>query len=86
MIGRVLCAQMFSQINIYEAPGTAHLGAGDRAGLGASLQGIGVDSEEGGGFDEVEGAHAQEKCFLQIRSMTKACLPLSARVSRPASR
>ena len=86
MIGRVLCAQMVNQINIDETPRPPDLGAGDRAGLGAGLQRIGVDAEEVGGFNEVECAHGQAKCFVQIRSMTSTCLLVSMRVSRPASR
>lgn len=77
---------MVCQINIDEAPGSAHLGAGDRAGLGASLQRIGVNAEEGSGFDKVERTHDQEKCFPQMRSMTSTCFPVSMRVSRPATR
>ena len=63
MIGRVLCAQMVGQINIDEAPRPAHLGAWDRAGLGAGLQRVWVNAEEGGGFDEVERAHGQAAGF-----------------------
>ena len=57
MIGRVLCAKMLCQINIEEAPRPTHLGAGDRACLGARLQRVGMEAEEGGSFGEVERAH-----------------------------
>lgn len=77
---------MVRQINIDEAPGSAHLGAWDRTGLGASLQRVGVNAEEGSSFDEVERAHDQEKCLLHICSIASHCRLLSMRVSRPASR
>jgi hypothetical protein len=48
---------MLCQINIEEAPRPTHLGAGDRACLGARLQRVGMEAEEGGSFGEVERAH-----------------------------
>ena len=59
MIGRVLCTQIVRQINIDENPLSPNLGARHLAGLGAGLQGIRVDAEEIGSFDEVERAHGQ---------------------------
>lgn len=56
-MGCVLCPKMICQINIKEAPLAADLGAGNLAGLRPGLQRVRVQTEKGGGFDEVERAH-----------------------------
>jgi hypothetical protein len=52
-----LCAQVFNQVKIEEAPRLADLGARHRAGLGHCLQCVRVQAKESGGFIKIEGAH-----------------------------
>jgi len=80
LIGRVLCPQVFGEINIDETPLAADLGAGDLAGLGPGLQRVRVQAKEGGGFGQIQGAHA-----YQMSHMLNAGRPHTEQVAETTS-
>ncbi len=53
LVGRVLCAQVFGEVNVEEAPFLADLGAGDLARPRPLLQGVRMQAEECGSGGEV---------------------------------
>ncbi len=53
LVGRVLCAEVFCEVNVEEAPFLADLGAGDLARPRPLLQGVRMQAEECGSGGEV---------------------------------
>jgi hypothetical protein len=56
----IVCAQVFSQVNVDEHPALPWLGARHFSGLSFAQQGDGVDVEKGRGFPQVEGFHVAD--------------------------
>ncbi len=68
-----MCAHVGGEINVEEAPRLADLAAGDEPGLGAGLQGVGVQAEELRGGAQVEGVHGAQ--ILGMAFLSPARIP-----------